>query len=98
MKKLALLMLCAAVSGMPHARADEASAMAILRAGCTEDAQRLCAGVQPGGGRILSCLKEHKDQLSDKCKQAAQQAAAAGGGNPSPTPPSAMPPSTPPSA
>ena len=34
-----------------------------LRAACAEDAQKLCAGVQPGGGRIVSCLKEHKDSL-----------------------------------
>jgi hypothetical protein len=67
-------MLCSVVSGMPCAHADEAAAMAILRTGCTEDAQRLCAGVQPGGGRILACLKEHKDALSDKCKQAARSA------------------------
>jgi hypothetical protein len=91
MKKLAFLVLCAVASGIPHVHADEASAMAILRAGCTDDVQRLCAGVQPGGGRIIACLKEHKDQLSDKCKQAAQQVAAMGGGNPAPTPPSAMP-------
>ena len=91
MKKLALLVLCGFASAIPYVHADEASAMAILRAGCTEDAQRLCAGVQPGGGRILACLKEHKDQLSDKCKQAAQQVAAMGGGNPAPTPPSPTP-------
>ncbi len=84
-------MLCGVACGMLDAQADEAAAMAILRAGCTEDAQRLCAGVQPGGGRILACLKEHKDQLSDTCKQAAQQAAATSGGNPAPVPPSAAP-------
>ncbi len=62
--------------------------MAILRAGCAEDAQRLCSDVQPGGGRVLACLKAHKDALSDKCKQAAQQAAAAANGaNPPSTPP-----------
>ena len=41
------------------------------RTACASDAQRLCAGVQPGGGRIVACLKEHKDSLSDQCKQAA---------------------------
>ena len=42
-----------------------------LRAACADDAKRLCAGVQPGGGRVVACLKEHKDSLSDRCKQAA---------------------------
>jgi hypothetical protein len=92
MKKPALLMLLGVACGTPYAHADEAAAMAILRTGCTEDAQRLCAGVQPGGGRVLACLKEHKDALSDKCKQAAQQAAAASGGSPAPAAPSAPPP------
>ena len=27
----------------------------------------ICAGVQPGGGRIRDCLRAHKDQLSDAC-------------------------------
>jgi cysteine rich repeat protein len=40
------------------------------RAACATDIQTLCAGVQPGGGRILACLKEHQDKVSDGCKQA----------------------------
>lgn len=45
--------------------------VADLRAACADDAQKLCAGVQPGGGRVVACLKEHKDALSDRCRQAA---------------------------
>jgi hypothetical protein len=45
--------------------------LADLRAACADDAQRLCAGVPPGGGRVAACLKEHKDALSDRCKKAA---------------------------
>ena len=44
------------------------------RAACEADVQKLCTGVQPGGGRILACLKQHKDQVSDGCKQAVQKA------------------------
>jgi hypothetical protein len=50
-----------------------------LRAACADDAKKLCTGVQPGGGRIVACLKEHKDSLSDRCKQAAGLAANPGG-------------------
>jgi hypothetical protein len=45
-------------------------AMAGVRAACQADLQKLCAGVQPGGGRIKQCLKEHKDQVSTGCKSA----------------------------
>jgi Cysteine rich repeat len=75
MTRLTLLLVCCAVSATHYALADDAAALAALRAGCAADAQKLCAGVQPGGGRIVACLKEHKDALSDQCKQAAAQAA-----------------------
>ena len=35
---------------------------------CKNDLQTLCAGVQPGGGRIRDCMKEHRAQLSASCK------------------------------
>lgn len=41
-----------------------------VRSACQTDVRKLCAGVQPGGGRILACLKEHKTEVSDGCKQA----------------------------
>jgi Cysteine rich repeat len=66
-------MLCLALTSMyliwpQSARAQD---MAALRAACTVDAKKYCAGVQPGGGRVVACLKEHKDELSDRCKKAA---------------------------
>jgi hypothetical protein len=45
------------------------------QAACNSDVQALCASVQPGGGRILACLKEHQDKVSDSCKQAVMKAA-----------------------
>jgi hypothetical protein len=48
--------------------------MQAVRAACQADVQKLCAGVQPGGGRIVACLKEHKDEVSDGCKQAIAKA------------------------
>jgi len=45
-------------------------AMQEVRAACQTDVQKLCASVQPGGGRIIACLKEHKDEVSEGCKQA----------------------------
>jgi len=56
-----------AVSG-PAAGQDQA--LLAARAACANDIQTLCPGVQPGGGRILACLKQHKQQVSGGCKQA----------------------------
>ena len=78
MPRFTLFLICCASVYAPFATADEASALAALRAGCAEDAQKLCAGVASGGGRILACLKAHKDELSAQCKQAAAQAASLG--------------------
>src|ERR1700674_1523400 len=81
------LLLSLTVSSVSPARAAQSApagdqqALAAIQAACAEDAQKLCAGVQPGGGRIVACLKEHKDALSDRCKQAAGVAANPGGGS-----------------
>ena len=34
---------------------------------CTTDVQSLCAGVKPGGGRVLACLQSHVSGLSVGC-------------------------------
>ena len=41
-----------------------------LKEACKGDYKTLCSGVQPGGGRIVACLKQQADKLSPGCKQA----------------------------
>ena len=36
---------------------------------CVEDVKRVCLTVQPGDGRILQCLQEHEQELSEGCYQ-----------------------------
>lgn len=36
---------------------------------CVEDVKRLCLTVQPGDGRMLQCLQEHEQDLSEGCYQ-----------------------------
>ena len=36
---------------------------------CKADAEKLCAGVQPGEGRIKECFKQHRKELSPECKK-----------------------------
>jgi Cysteine rich repeat len=43
------------------AQAPSQQLLAEARAACDTDIQKLCPTVQPGGGRIFACLKQHKD-------------------------------------
>jgi hypothetical protein len=40
---------------------------------CKADVARLCPGVQMGGGRIINCLKAHKEEMSVGCAKALQK-------------------------
>ncbi len=40
---------------------------------CRDDAQKLCASVKPGKGRMIKCLKKHQSELSTGCAQALGQ-------------------------
>lgn len=40
---------------------------------CKGDVQKFCTDVQPGGGRVINCLKEHAAELSPGCKAATGQ-------------------------
>src|SRR5471032_3057314 len=87
-----LLVVCAATAAQTALAQDQ---LAAIRAACAQDAQKLCAGVQPGGGRIVACLKEHKDSLSDRCKQAAGLAATSASSSTAPSSRSVAGPSVP---
>ena len=40
------------------------------RVACKADVEKLCSGMQPGGGRIAGCLKQNEAQVSAACKEA----------------------------
>ncbi|MCS0494060.1 cysteine rich repeat-containing protein [Ancylobacter sp. MQZ15Z-1] len=48
-----------------------------IRAACEADIRSACAGIQPGGGRILECMKANPDKISQPCKDALLSARAA---------------------
>lgn len=43
---------------------------AAFKTACGADAQKLCADVKPGGGRVVQCLRSHEGELSDACRGA----------------------------
>ena len=43
---------------------------AAVRQTCGAELQQHCAGVQPGDGRLRSCVKDHFTGFSEPCKQA----------------------------
>ena len=97
MRRLTKLMIISATSAALASVAHAQSAASLLSANCAADAKALCAGVQPGGGRIIACLKQHRDALSPQCRQAAAQASGQAAGAAEAPTPVAPTPSTPPS-
>jgi hypothetical protein len=67
----AFLLFALTAAQLAHAEGAAPSARAVADAqkACAGDAQKLCSGVQAGGGRILACLKQHKNEVSDACRQ-----------------------------
>jgi hypothetical protein len=39
------------------------------KAACADDVRRVCRGVEPGDGRMLTCLQERAQDLSESCYQ-----------------------------
>jgi hypothetical protein len=41
---------------------------------CRADVEKLCQGVEPGRGRVASCLEQNESQVSTACKDAIAKA------------------------
>ena len=76
------LLLISALLAAGNALADDPPPGKLDRlSDCRADVQKLCPNVQPGGGRIVACLKQNIDSVSDACKQRLQQMRQRRGGN-----------------
>jgi hypothetical protein len=66
-------------------------------AACRADVNRFCKGTEPGGGRIMNCLLDHQQEISDGCydflkkQMSGEGGAAAGSAAESPPPQAAGP-------
>ena len=72
-----LAALCLGLAGPAFAQQASGAKAQALKQACAADYKALCSGVQPGGGRIIACLKQNADKLSPTCKQALGDAKAA---------------------
>src|SRR5512144_1861051 len=66
-RRINVAVIIVAVAGMLLWAA--ADVFAQEREPCAEDAAKYCKDVQPGGGRMAQCLKEHENELSAACKE-----------------------------
>ena len=62
--------LLAALAGPATAQSPQINSqvMQTVQKACGADIRNLCADVQPGGGRIMQCMKAKESQLSGGCK------------------------------
>jgi hypothetical protein len=61
--------ICSAIALLVFAhKATLAAPNSAIRAACHEDAKRLCADLLGNPEAVRACMREHHEQLSDKCK------------------------------
>ncbi len=75
---LIMAALALALAGAAAAQTGEGGAgqRGLVRKACLPDIEQLCAGTEPGGGRLIQCLREHQDRLSEACRSALSDARA----------------------
>ncbi|MBB4104447.1 cysteine rich repeat-containing protein [Allorhizobium borbori] len=54
---------------MAHAQQLSRQQLMEIRTVCEADLRKLCAGVQPGGGRLAQCLQQNASSISQPCKE-----------------------------
>ncbi|PVB59580.1 cysteine rich repeat-containing protein [Labrenzia sp. 011] len=64
-----LVILAFSLLGVSAASAQDLTRqqMREIRSACEADVRNLCAGKQPGGGRLLQCLQANAENMSPAC-------------------------------
>lgn len=65
--KAFLTLVFVLVAGASYAQQISRQQMQEVRTACEADLQRLCSGIQPGGGKILQCLQDNASEVSSGC-------------------------------
>lgn len=64
------------LAGSAAAQSQDVPPGQTARQACAANYRQFCQGVQPGGGRVLACLRQNGDKLSPDCRQALENARA----------------------
>ena len=85
MKHFAVIVLTTLLAAGTFAADSTANRGNVRNGPCKADVEKLCSKVEPGGGRIIACLKQNNGMVSDSCKASlenlrARRAAAASTG------------------
>ena len=68
MKKLILVALLASASTLQAQELTRAQ-MRDIRSVCEADIKSHCAGIQPGGGRLMQCVQAKQSEISAPCRE-----------------------------
>lgn len=68
MRILVLLAACLALLACEQQASQSSQQRDVSTGACSDDISRLCAGVQPGEGRIDRCLRDRAADLNADCK------------------------------
>lgn len=64
-----IVIAVATLGGAAFAQNLTAAQQTALRKACATDMRTVCAGIQPGGGRLLQCIQANPDKISQPCKE-----------------------------
>jgi hypothetical protein len=62
--------LVALLASQPSGAQPDPALSQAVRAACAADVRSLCAWVLPGSGRIVQCMRDKRDNLSEGCRGA----------------------------
>lgn len=67
--RLLIVTTISLLASLAHAQQLNRQQLTEIRAVCEADLRKLCAGIQPGGGRLAQCLQQNAASVSQPCKE-----------------------------
>jgi Cysteine rich repeat len=68
MKSWLIPLGCAVLFSVAQAQDTPPPGKGSARQACKPDYEKFCKDAKPGGGRIKACMEQHKDELSQACR------------------------------